>query len=600
MKKRALNYWHVPKRSSSHQMVGAVNILMAENMDGMAWTNQRKETFNMRLGQWGFTESGHRLAPPARRTLEAMLKYVGLIFVIQKNERPMLLVSEAGKKLQDELFISRPSKRSRLRSTIKQHPEWNILPVLRDQLKKLIITNPVIKEDCSEISVFPFRAVLRLLVDKDIERLSEEELGYIVFSMRSCKEHELIKRRIQNFRSLRPSERNKELNAFKATAIGNKALVQAPTSRYFMNYCLITGLCLIKKIRGQNHLELNQSKKMEVAQYLDQYKTIDPFDFGAELDLWIEYYGDPEKLYPPVPVDFFFENADPTGLAVVYFPQGERDRMRYKFLDCDDPKQTVALFPGQTYDVECVDIQTGITMEKRTIRVDKQETVVFKRTKSMPQEWTMKKVIASIDELIKTKHLDQAYRRRVELYSEYSKQPDYERDARATLRGGRLEYLVYQFFLLLEKNQKIDSVIWNGRVGEFGLYRPALPGRTGQPDLIIGIKHIKCPIEITTIGDRRKQWAAEGASVHDHIKNFETEVKIRDQRIIGLFSAPEIHKPLKPSLENESRRIKKPIICLEIDRLIEIFQSHSRDQIVDFLEAEAQRLLFPSADKQLR
>lgn len=94
-----------------------------------------KETFNTRLGQWGFTESGGPLAQSARRTLEAMLKYVGLIFVVEKGNRPILLVSEVGKELQSKNSYSRPRSRKRLSDTIKQNFGWNTLEVIRDQFK---------------------------------------------------------------------------------------------------------------------------------------------------------------------------------------------------------------------------------------------------------------------------------------------------------------------------------------------------------------------------------------------------------------------------------------------------------------------------------
>lgn len=37
---RNLEYWHIPKRSSSHQMVGAINVLIKEGMDGVDFTEE--------------------------------------------------------------------------------------------------------------------------------------------------------------------------------------------------------------------------------------------------------------------------------------------------------------------------------------------------------------------------------------------------------------------------------------------------------------------------------------------------------------------------------------------------------------------------------
>lgn len=590
---RDLQVWHVPKRSSSHQMVGSINILIAEDMDGAPWNLQRKETFNTRLGQWGFTESGGPLAQSARRTLEAMLKYVGLIFIVEKGNRPILLISEAGKELQRGNSYPRPHQRKRLSDTIKQNPAWNSLEVIRDQLKKLIITNPVIRADCINVLVFPLRAVLRLLMDDEIGILSHEELAYIVFSMRSCNEHELVKQRILNFRSLSPGDRDKELTAFKKTPVGNKTLVQAPTALYFIKYCLITGFCFSKRLGGKTCLVINENKRNEVEAYLKEYATVDAFDFGSDIDLWIEYFGEPTRHLPPISVDFIFENPDAVGVVITYSSSNKRSKPRHILLDKDHASQSVALFPQEEYQIEIMDVDSGAVIEKRKMIIsDRVKNISCAKDKTSVQNWDLSKIKKSIEELIVSKSgLDSEYEKRVELYSTLTSQPTYIKDCRGSLRGGRLEYLFYQFFLILESTKIIDSVIWNGSTAEFGLHRPAPGGRAGNPDIVVSIKHVKCPIELTTIKNARAQWSAEGVSVHDHVKNFQSEFHVQDQQIIGIFSAPEIHAPIRPSLESESRRLKRPILCLTIDELISIFAEKKRDQIVEYLETEGARLI---------
>lgn len=590
---RDLQVWHVPKRSSSHQMVGSINIFLTEDMDGNPWNSQKKETFNTRLGQWGFTESGGPLAQSARRTLEAMLKYVGLIFIIEKGNRPILLVSEVGKELQSKNSYPRPHQKKRLKDTIKQNPGWNTLEVIRDQLKKLIITNPVIKADCINILVFPFRAVLRLLIDPEIVSLSHEELAYIVFSMRSCNEHKLVKQRILNFRSLSSDKRNNELNAFKKTPVGNKTLVQAPTSLYFIKFCVITGFCISKRIADKSCLVIREEKRKEIEAYLKEYAVINAFDFGSDVDLWIDYFGEPSRHYPPVPVDFIFENPDAVGIGITYSSISNPNKLRYLLLDRDCARQTVALFPDEEYQIELMDVDSGSTIEKRKIRVTNQtKNMSFSKKGTSAQEWTLGKVKKAIEELIVSRSgIDSDYEKRLKLYSTLTSQPNYIQDSKAILRGGRLEYLFYQFFLILENEKVIDSVIWNGTTAEFGRYRPTPGGKAGNPDIVLSIKHIKCPIELTTIGNARAQWSAEGVSVHDHVKNFQAEFHVKEQKIIGIFSAPIIHDPMRPSLASESKCQKRPILCLSIDELISIFSEKKRDEIVIFLETEGAKLL---------
>lgn len=590
---RDLQVWHVPKRASSHQMVGSINILLAEDMDGNPWNAQKKETFNTRLGQWGFTESGGPLSQSARRTLEAMLKYIGLIFIVEKGNRPILLVSAVGKKLQNSNYYPRPNQKKRLKDTIKQNPGWNTLEIICDQLKKLIITNPVIKADCINILVFPFRAVLRLLLDPEIISLSQEELAYIVFNMRSCDEHKLVKQRILNFRSLSSDKRNNEINAFKKTPVGNKTLVQAPTSLYFIKFCVITGFCISKRIADKTCLVIHEDKRKEIEAYLKEYATINAFDFGSNIDLWIDYFGEPARHYPPVPFDFIFENPDEVGVALTYSSISKPNKLHYLLLNRDSAQQTVALFPNEEYQIELMDVDSGSIMEKRKLRITNQTKVMsFSKKGSSVQKWALSKVKKAIEELLISRSgIDSDYEKRMKLYSTLTSQPNYIKDCKAILRGGRLEYLFYQFFLILESEKVIDSVIWNGTMNEFGRYWPAPGGKAGNPDIILSINHIKCPIELTTIGNARAQWSAEGVSVHDHVKNFQAEFHIEEQKIIGIFSAPTIHDPMRPSLASESKRQKKPILCLTIAELISVFSEKKRDEIVTFLETEGAKLL---------
>lgn len=560
----------------------------------MAWTLQRKETFNTRLSQWGFTRDGRPLAQSARRTLEAMLKYVGLIFILNRGERSVIIVSKAGRKLLEECPTSRSIKKSRviLGEIIKNNVKWNVLETIKEQMKKLIITNPVILEDCVNILVFPFCETLRLLLDPEIEYLTKDEIGYILFSMKSPSEYELIKRRIINFRSLLPNDRKKELNAFRQTPVGNKILVQAPTAGYYINYCLITGLCEYKA--KEQKLRLNNSKIDEIKIYVEEYSKIEPFDFESNIDLWIKYFGDPRRRYPPIKGSLKFENPDEEGMVISYFPKNDDSEINHIVLDVNTPVFNVPLFPLEKYIFEVRDIGTGGLIEKKEIGLpSKNIALSFRRKTSKEQKLSLKSLSNAISELLESSSgLDKTYEKRIKIYSQITKQNDYLKNARATLRGGRFEYLFYRMFRLLESNGIIDNVIWNGSIGDFGIMRPASPGKGGLSDIQLRIDDIDYFIELTTIGNSRAQWTAEGVSVHDHIGNCRKFLSADSSRkVIGIFSAPTIHVPLKPSLENESKRLKTAIVCIEISKLIELFTSGSKKVIKDYFLREEKRLL---------
>ena len=237
---RSLEIWHIPKRQNIHQIIGAVEILSTDNFNGKSWNSMKQENFNTLLGRYGLTERGKPLSPSARRTLEALIKYLGFIVIDNTTTPSTINVTNAGfeliKKhgsvlgLGKNLNVVSANGQEVLESTIVER-----------QMSKLQITNPVIREDCLNILLFPFRITLKLLLD--LTFISKEELGYIVFSMKKEDEYNLIVEKIKTFRHLPEERRSAEIEAFKNTEIGNLTLVQAPTAGYYIGLCVATGLC---------------------------------------------------------------------------------------------------------------------------------------------------------------------------------------------------------------------------------------------------------------------------------------------------------------------------------------------------------------------
>ena len=108
------------------------------------------------------------------------------------------------------------------------------------------------------------------------------------------------------------------------------------------------------------------------------------------------------------------------------------------------------------------------------------------------------------------------------------------------LRGSRLEYLFYKYFEKLENENIIDEVIWNGKIGQYGIPSPSPGGPTGSPDILLFIDDMIIVVELTTIKAKSQQWSAEGASVPDHIRL--VEEKYSDKKIFALYLAPIIHE----------------------------------------------------------
>ena len=84
----------------------------------------------------------------------------------------------------------------------------------------------------------------------------------------------------------------------------------------------------------------------------------------------------------------------------------------------------------------------------------------------------------------------------------------------------------------------IDEVIWNGKVGEYGLPTSAPGGKHGIYDMVFRIDDIDFVLELTTIKPKSAQFSVEGSSVPDHIKIYSEN---SSNNVVGIFCAPQIH-----------------------------------------------------------
>ena len=113
------------------------------------------------------------------------------------------------------------------------------------------------------------------------------------------------------------SERKEIIDAFKKTHIGNITLVQAASSGYYQTLCVLTGI--IDKIRVKpDNLKNKISAIKKKEQYKDyvkniinkKYNGIHTYDFKNDLNLWIEYIGNPDRIAPPIDVKFINPSID--------------------------------------------------------------------------------------------------------------------------------------------------------------------------------------------------------------------------------------------------------------------------------------------------
>ncbi|MCU0660382.1 MAG: AlwI family type II restriction endonuclease [Candidatus Pacebacteria bacterium] len=557
---RSLEIWHIPKRQNIHQIIGSVEILSQDNFNGKSWTSMKQEAFNTLLGRHGLTERGRPLSPSARRTLEALIKYLGFIVIDNSTTPSTIHVTNAGFELLKKhgsvlglgknLKIVSDNGKEILQSEVVEH-----------QMNKLQISNPVIREDCVNILLFPFRVTLRLLLE--LQYLSKEELGYIVFSMKKEDEFNLIVEKIKTFRQLPEERRRAEIEAFKSTEIGNLTLVQAPTAGYYIGLCVTTGLCE----RKLGDLYIKDEAKNEVISVLDTYKNVQPFDFGDNLRLWVEYFGDFNRTHPPLLVEIKTNMSDKCYVRV-YNTEGKETSSG---VASASSIFNVALFEDEEYKFDFFSFSdaTLFHSEKRKIVSDKIDFILPNTKVNLREEDNQQTLERKILELINSKDYDPLYTHHVSMVSSITGKNDFNT---AQLRGGRLEYLFYKLLKTYKDSGQIDDVIWNGRVDDFGIMYPALGGKEGYPDVYFFIKNNVYVLELTTIRANAMQWSAEGASVHDHIMNLQKKIGTQ-YSTHGIFSAPTIAPRVQEMFKHIATKEKIPHHTVSIEDLVKAFKN---------------------------
>lgn len=568
---RTLEIWHIPKRQNIHQIIGAVEILTQDNFHGKSWTRMKQENFNTQLGRAGITINGKPLSPSARRTLEALIKYLGFIYIDNSTPIKSLHVTPAGFDL-IKAHGSIIGKYKNLREVQLHKQEITESEIVKEQFLKLQISNPSIKEDCNNITLFPFRITLQLL--HELDYLSKEEIAYYLFSMKDKMEYAELVKRIQAYRALSNEEQHALITAFKQTDIGNLTLVQAPTAIYYMGLCAGTGLCE----RIGDNLRIKAGKMAEVTAHLSEFDMINPFAFADNFSLWIDYIGNRNRLIPPTLCTITVNAGEESFYLIV--KNKDKKEMGAGVISKQQPIFSLPLFLHEQYEIEIFRFSDGVNIKQRMIDVTQPLIQIeLEENINTPPLQQKNTIVEKIHALIASKELDAEYLQHLSILKRITGKENFNI---AQLRGGRLEYLFFQFLLDLKEKGEIDDVYWNGRVSDTELYYPALGGKNGMPDIYFFIDDYLFILELTTIRSGDMQWKAEGASVHDHIRNL-SQTLHSSHKIIGLFSAPTISPRIENMFKHISAHDNLPHIPITIPDLIEILQQGKASIVKNFL-----------------
>ena len=535
---RSKEVWLIPKRGSLHQTICLIDGIKARNYSGTVWNPQKQNNLGVNLKNWGATKDGKNVSHQSIRTLTASIpQYLGFLYIDTNTTPNTIRLTKAG----EELWLNHKDDLVKIENLVKGKNEIiKQSVILLRQMEKLQITNPIILKDCENILLFPFRMTLKLLLELDY--LDKEELAYIVFKMKDETEYKLAVTEIKKLRKMSMLDRKEIIDAFKETHIGSITLAKAPSSGYYQSLCVTTGIIEKGNIKYPNDGNDNQKITCikikddckEYVKYILNEKYIDfkVYDFKNNLDLWIEYIGNPQRLSPPQNIELI-NNSNLDILVCI-----TKDD---KFLDGEliRSKSSInhPMFIGEEYKIQCIDKQSGDILDSKFLipHLNQDKYIIDINTDKSIQENTLEDIAKEILEHSESKAFSS---KMMNYLSILCKIDGKDRTSHANLRGGYYEYLFYELLSTLMNDGVIDEVIWNGKVGEYGLPTSAPGGKHGIYDMVFRIDDIDFVLELTTIKPKSAQFSVEGSSVPDHIKIYSEN---SSNNVVGIFCAPQIH-----------------------------------------------------------
>ena len=571
---RTKEIWLIPKRVNLHQTICLIDGIIERNYDGTSWNAQKQNNLGVNLKKWGATKDGKNVAPQSIRTLVASIpQYLGFVYINTESTPNTICLTEAGMALwhkhKEELV------------KVQNLVEGKDLLITRSdavlkQMEKLQITNPIINKDCENIYVFPFRFMLKVLLK--VGYLDQEEIAYFLFKVRNEDEVDLTVQEILNFRRLSKENRKNLIDAFKLTHIGNITLVKASSAGYFMSLCQITGIIDKLRVTPNNReqaiagLKINATYTEYVEEMLSsKYQNVKAYDFGDNLQLWIDYIGNPERDYPPIDVSIV--NKVSNKFLVQVYKDG---CCKYDDLINEDGVLQFPMFVNEQYNVKIIDAMTGDELETIDIcpTFEQREYLIEGKKKSVERKAETLSDIAN--EIIEHCESSNFAGKTLNYLNTLSKTTGVDKLNDKSLRGAYFEYYVYKMLSILKDNKVIDDVVWNGKIGKYGLPTQAPGGKTGTPDIVFIIDDKHVVVELTTIKPKSTQFSAEGSSVPDHIRLYQQST---GKDVVGVFCAPLIHERNTAAMESTIAPYGIKLHCITDKELVDILMSNCRESI---------------------
>ena len=558
-------YWLIPKRINVHQAWCLIDGIIERGYDGRSWNPSVQNNLGVNLKNWGATSTGKNISPQAIRTLTAYVQYLGFVYIDNASTPSTIKITKAGR-----LFWSNNKQYiSKLRNlNVDDKLSLKEAEEVKFQMEKLQITNPILLKKCTNILLFPFRITLKLL--RELEYLDLEELAMYVFTMKDISEYNYVIHQIKTLRSIPEKDRAKLVAAFKKTKLGNLSLVKAPSTRYYASLCESTGIISVQAEQPQ----VNLSKKVTTIRitegakaYVDdilknKYSNAHEYDFQEDLKLWVDYYGDPDRICPPV--DTIVTNTSNERLLVAVY-----DSPNYQV--CSrilNPKEELhfAAFENDSYRITLFNISTGKYLQAINI-IPSDLNYAYNIPDSICKASapiTYESVKKSIIEHIESKTFNAET---LALLKAIKHDTGVDKLNDIALRGAFLESEFFKLLTILKSKGTIDDVVWHGRYGTYGLPVSAPGGKFGVCDIKFVIDDTTFVLELTTMKSKSQQEKAEATSVPDHVR---IETQNTTRKVKGLFAAPVQHSRVITMMKATAASTNTDLSCIEIAKLVEM------------------------------
>jgi hypothetical protein len=302
-----------------------------------------------------------------------------------------------------------------------------------------------------------------------------------------------------------------------------------------------------------------------------KYKNAEIYDFEDNLQLWIDYIGDPSRDYPPIDVSII-NKANSSFLIQVY----KDGACNYDDLIDENGVLQFPMFVNEQYDVKIIDVSTGDELETLAIcpTFEQREFEIEGRlNNAVVANETVEDVAKEIMEHCAATNFAG---KTLNYLNTLSKVTGIDKTGDKSLRGAYFEYYVYKMLSILKAEKVVDEVIWNGKIGKYGLPTQAPGGKTGTPDMVFTIDDLHIVVELTTIKAKSLQFSAEGSSVPDHIRLYKQE---SGKDVVGVFCAPTIHERNTAVMKSTIAPYGIELHCITDKELIELLLTKDREKI---------------------